>query len=1199
MRKAISSQPGCYFILLPASGLFAYAGMTDCASHLVDAIYNQARGATDWPVDVLVLDLDRRSIRYLDGRRLASSIFCARKRVNVLVNIGFMLADPPPFHQLVQQAEQHGIACCGNRGSREIRGFAFKESAISDDLFWQALTYLTACDGDDVMGCWAQLVQLPFVPSARTFAENSPALAGIAAIWTRRSFDSPVYLNTAIKELLSAPRDGGPVQSDPMRMAEALLAQRDVSLVPWIFNCLANDIEYRLGHRQPQSYPQELHLSITGACNLECRFCGYTHDVARQHHVEPQQVARLDFLRHIRALRLHSGLGEPTLNPYLSEIIGYASETYPHLEMNFSTNAVALDRFGTIAALVGRVRWINASLNAASRDCWRKLCGSDQFERVCGNLKELHQEKRARASLWPLVFGSMVLTRENLTELPRMPSLCRQLGIDRLTVFPYFGLGYSQADKFGPEMALESFREQYDELYFKTIREAEDHSVSLELPPPRNKKKIAFGLEVRAFYDFARIEENSFSLVRFTNSLRFSRPAGEYCRSLWCSAGVESTNNSGHDRGTSHFLYPCLGPLSSLDLSRSTAFHFPGGKEFKVLWNNEIFAHLRAAQHDRGVNVVCDLCRGHDTRDPATFPLFEKLVGDFSRNIRNLKKGRSDMWLSTEKDPDLGYGAKYLEHNIPESLPGQTVWGGWIRLENSGSKIWQFHHPEGRRVDLVIYCDGKVLSTHSMPEPEVRPGEKVVIHFPLHVPIEIGAHEFLFDLVEQNVTTFSEKKVPPLKLRLVSKLPEPDNSEDLYARASRSSPWYYQPTRGVARSGDGRSFPLFVSKAEGCHLWNQEGRRFIDYIMGWGSALLGYAEPRVQRAVREACDSAAVVPFPHSLEVDVAEMLIEDIPGAEMVVFGKNGSDVCTLAIRLARVLTGKEVILYSGYHGWQDWWVEQMDFSRTGVPNRHEPIIYRFKFNDLNDFERLFKEHRQNLAGVMLEPAGAVEGIQGPIEDADCSFLQSIARITRKAGALLIYDEIITGFRYLSGSVQKATGVVPDLSCFGKALSAGMPLSVLVGRADLMQRGMENTHYGPTFKGEVYSLAAAKVALGIYREEPVAEHVWEYGTLLKNGLNRICREVGIAAACIGPPFRVLMAFDEENPHTLSLKRTLYQQELLKAGVITYNGFMLPSYAHDRQIMDVTLAAVGEALAKVKLAESRNKFHRYLDIPLL
>lgn len=229
----------------------------------------------------------------------------------------------------------------------------------------------------------------------------------------------------------------------------------------------------------------------------------------------------------------------------------------------------------------------------------------------------------------------------------------------------------------------------------------------------------------------------------------------------------------------------------------------------------------------------------------------------------------------------------------------------------------------------------------------------------------------------------------------------------------------------------------------------------------------------------------------------------------------------------------------------------------------------------------------------------GPGESIQGPEQDADKDFLATIAEATRSVGALLVFDEIITGYQYPSGSVQKAMGIVPDLTCLGKAIGSGMPLAALVGRRHIFEQCMERTHYGPTFKGEVYSFAAAKAAIRIYRSEPVAETVWEYGTKLKKEINRLIAAIGVNADCKGPPFRMALIFNEPNADRLRLKRTLYIQELLKQSITTYNGIMLPSYAHDEEVMGKTLEAMGEALERVAYAEKQNNFERYLEIPIL
>lgn len=545
------------------------------------------------------------------------------------------------------------------------------------------------------------------------------------------------------------------------------------------------------------------------------------------------------------------------------------------------------------------------------------------------------------------------------------------------------------------------------------------------------------------------------------------------------------------------------------------------------------------------------------------------------------------------------YGVEHLGHRIPERLRPGAMALAWVRLRNAGSRTWCRHHPEGHCTDVVVLCDDAVWATHHLPVPDVPPGESVTVHFPLRAPDASGRHKVSIDLVEQGVTLFSGQGVRPLVTTLDVASTPLSSSETLYLEASAISPWHYQPTRGIHVGTDGGSYPLFAARAQGCHLWDLEGRRYIDYVMGWGSALLGYAEPRIRDAVIAAMDCAPVVPLPHRFEIEVSRRIVEDIPCAEMVMFGKNGSDVCTLAARVARVFTGRKTILFSGYHGWGDFWVEHVGFAASGVPDRAVPLIHRFRFNDLADFTRVFERHRHDLAAVMLEPAGPAEAPGRVGGNADADFLGAIAQMTRDAGALLIYDEIMTGFRYPGGSAQRATGVIPDLTCLGKALAAGMPLSALSGRAAVLMRAMGQTHYGPTYRGEVYSLAAARAALDIYRTEPVAEHVWSYGERLRRGIDDLCVELGASARMTGPPFRMGLVFNGEDPRRITLQRTLFHQELLKAGVITYDGLMLPSYAHDDAALAETLVAMRQALAIVTRATREDALDRYLEIPII
>jgi glutamate-1-semialdehyde 2,1-aminomutase len=189
-----------------------------------------------------------------------------------------------------------------------------------------------------------------------------------------------------------------------------------------------------------------------------------------------------------------------------------------------------------------------------------------------------------------------------------------------------------------------------------------------------------------------------------------------------------------------------------------------------------------------------------------------------------------------------------------------------------------------------------------------------------------------------------------------------------------------------------------VSRAKGSRIWDADGREYLDYTMGWGSTILGHADDRVQAAIRDVLDTGPTTPFPHPLEMEVSRLLVEDFAPAEMVVFGKNGSDVCTVAARMARVTTGKRVILSCGFHGWQDFAIEhfgrrQRRFGSWRRDVSQIPLQRRARFL------RLYERYRHDLAAVMIDPAGPWQD-DGPAPDADAIFLQTIADAARRAGS-------------------------------------------------------------------------------------------------------------------------------------------------------------------------------------------------------
>ncbi|MGA2261851.1 MAG: aminotransferase class III-fold pyridoxal phosphate-dependent enzyme [Acidobacteriota bacterium] len=544
------------------------------------------------------------------------------------------------------------------------------------------------------------------------------------------------------------------------------------------------------------------------------------------------------------------------------------------------------------------------------------------------------------------------------------------------------------------------------------------------------------------------------------------------------------------------------------------------------------------------------------------------------------------------------YAVEYVDHRVPVAVAPGARFGVWVHLKNRGSLTWETNGTRARYVNVVALINDQVIANAPLPQ-SVMPGGTCDVHLAVPAPIRSGRYLLKLGLVHENVACFHLRGVEPLMVPFEVRQGVLSRGVELYEAAVRHNSWFYQPSGGVAFSQEGAGYPLMIERAQGCHIWDTEGRQYIDYTMGWGCALLGHAHEPVQQAVRESLHCGGVLPLPHPVEIDVTRMLCRDIPCAEMIAFGKNGSDVCTLAVRLARIATGRRVILTCGYHGWQDWFAESFGFAGTGVPARPEHLTFRFAFNDLAALRQMMEAHRADLAAVMLEPSGPSGATpQGPGEDVDGAYLRQLADETRRAGALLIFDEIITGFRYPGGCVQKATGVVPDLACFGKALGNGWPIAVLCGRRDVFQF-MPQAFYGPTFKGEIYSLAAARAALDIYRTEPVAEHIWRFGQQLKDGIDRICTSLGLHARMIGPPFRCGLQFHETDPQRLALLRTLFVQELLKNGLITYHGVMLPSYAHDQAVLDRTLAVVERALRRVEQSNRAGTLHRDLEMPLI
>ena len=323
--------------------------------------------------------------------------------------------------------------------------------------------------------------------------------------------------------------------------------------------------------------------------------------------------------------------------------------------------------------------------------------------------------------------------------------------------------------------------------------------------------------------------------------------------------------------------------------------------------------------------------------------------------------------------------------------------------------------------------------------------------------------------------------------------------------------------------------PFYAARAEGARLWDVDGNEYTDFTSGLTAIILGYNDPDVNAAVKEQLECGVIFSLPHKLEIEVSELICE-MTGAEMVRFGKNGSDATAGAVRLARAYTGRGHIAQCGYHGWQDWCIG-VTGRNLGVPQAVRDLTHTFDYNDIDSLRRLFKDRPNQYAAVIMEPMNKEWPKDG--------FLHEVRELAHANGALFILDEVITGFRFAVGGAQEHFGIQADLVTYGKAIANGYPLSVVAGKAEIMRR-MEDIHFSFTNAGECLSLAAAKACLNKIRREDVPKYLLLLGQDLPGTGHPSWRHLNFAGM-------------EE--------KTLFLQEMHRRGILCLGTINL-NYAH-------------------------------------
>lgn len=380
--------------------------------------------------------------------------------------------------------------------------------------------------------------------------------------------------------------------------------------------------------------------------------------------------------------------------------------------------------------------------------------------------------------------------------------------------------------------------------------------------------------------------------------------------------------------------------------------------------------------------------------------------------------------------------------------------------------------------------------------------------------------------------------------------------------------------------------PYFVDRAKGCRMWDIDGNEYLDFVNALACVNLGYQDPDVDAAVRKQMESGVTFSLPHRIEAEVAELLVELVPCAEKVRFAKNGTDATSGAIRGARAYTGRSRVAVCGYHGWQDWYIGTTARD-LGVPAAVKDLSHTFAYNDVASLDRILDAHPGEFAAVILEPMNATY----PQND----FLQQVKASAHRHGALLVFDETITGFRYALGGAQQEFNVTPDLATFGKGIANGYPLSALVGKAQYMQV-VEDIFFSGTFGGETLSLAAAKAVLQKLKTQPVVQTLRARGQKIIDGVNQIVTELDAAAllGITGHPSWSFLAFRPAGDNSAAEMKTFFLQEVFRRGIYTLGTHNL-SYAHAEADIDQLLACYREVFPLIVHSVADGSLRARLD----
>jgi glutamate-1-semialdehyde 2,1-aminomutase len=387
------------------------------------------------------------------------------------------------------------------------------------------------------------------------------------------------------------------------------------------------------------------------------------------------------------------------------------------------------------------------------------------------------------------------------------------------------------------------------------------------------------------------------------------------------------------------------------------------------------------------------------------------------------------------------------------------------------------------------------------------------------------------------------------------------------------------------------AFPVAVSHGYGARITDVDRNEYVDWIGALGAVPLGYCRTNVNASVLLMLGDGAALSLPHEIEARLAERLCYKIPCAEMVRFVNSGSEATEAAIRTARIATGRDIILTvkEGYHSWFSTFQAVKDWH-PGIPEAYRLVIGGFKYNDLASLEQVFDKAIWSFA----KSSGACNGEVAAVIMEPClfeapqpGFLEGVRELCTKHGTLLIFDEMVMGYRLALAGGQEYFKVTPDLATYGKGMANGLPIGMLCGKREYMQHA---ELISGTFGGNAVSLAAANAVLDIYESEPVIKTMWKRGQELQGWFNAQVRDYAVEAICDGYACKPRFRFTYETQELKDKAMSLFLQVTAEKGMLAHPGGLNVCYALTDDDMRVTCKAITEGLKEVQLAEYSNNW---------